>query len=174
MTKRSLLATAVLLGLSFTAGAQQIDHPLSFRSLHPESAYFTSLARDTGSIPFSTGFPWSVMTANDFLPNWRPAGWDSTSNLSFASMYPQSRQTRPVGSANPLSEDSSKEVVNLRTSFLENVHGEVGFFYGRSSGGRNSAETEGGYISAETGNDKVQIGVGASYENSNFSFKRGR
>ena len=174
MTKRCVLAVGVFLGLWCTrVDAQQFDHPLSFRSLHPFSAYSASLDRPSAqAFPFSSGFPWSVVRQNDFLPSWRPTGWDSMTNLNFATTYPQARQTRTVGSASPYSDDPSKEAPEMRKSVFDYVHGEVGFFYGRSSGGRNSFDTEGGYIYTETGNERFSIGVGASYENTNFQFSR--
>ena len=92
-------------------------------------------------------------------------------NLSFATTYPQ-RQTRPVGSAMPYPEDSSKESPEMRKSLFDYVHGEIGFVYGRSSGGRNSLDTEGGYLFGETGNEHFSIGAGVYYQNSNFQYSR--
>jgi hypothetical protein len=51
--------------------------------------------------------------------------------------------------------------------------GEVGFLYGRSSGkfGGDVMQT---YMVGEVGNDKFQITVGASYEESSVRFPRYR
>jgi len=176
MTKRSVLVVATFLGFWCSkVDAQQTDHPLSFRSLHPFSSYLTSLDRPTAqAFPFSSGFGSSVMAQNDFLPNWRPTGWDSEGvNLTFGTAYPQQRQTRPVGSAMPYAEDSSKESPpEMQKGLFDYVHGEIGFFYGRSSGGRNSLDTEGGYLFGETGNEHFSIGAGVYYQNSNFQYSR--
>jgi hypothetical protein len=51
------------------------------------------------------------------------------------------------------------------------VTGEVGFLYGRSSGGKSSLEEKSTYIIGEVGNDKVHISVGASYEEVNGRFR---
>jgi hypothetical protein len=49
--------------------------------------------------------------------------------------------------------------------------GEIGFMYGKSSG-RFGGEAKQAYIIGETGNDKTQIFVGASYEDSSIRFPR--
>ena len=69
-------------------------------------------------------------------------------------------------------EDSSKEIATVRRSNLfDYAGGEVGFLYGRSTG-KFGREVEAGYILGEVGNDKFQINVGASYENSSGRFPR--
>src|SRR3982751_859575 len=133
MRKHSVLVVATFLGFSSgMLSAQQSDHPLSFRSLHPFSSYLTSLDRPAAqAFPFSSGFGSSMMARNDFLPSWRPTGWDNQGvNLTFGTAYPQ-RQTRPVGSALPYAEDSSKESPpEMRQGLFNYVHGEMGFMYG--------------------------------------------
>jgi hypothetical protein len=62
-------------------------------------------------------------------------------------------------------EDSPKEVVGVRRNPFDYASGEVGVFYGSSSG-KFGREVEAGYIFGETGNDKFQISAGASYERS--------
>jgi hypothetical protein len=62
-------------------------------------------------------------------------------------------------------EDLSKEVVSVRRNPFDYASGEVGVFYGSSSG-KFGREVEAGYIFGETGNDKFQISAGASYEHS--------
>jgi hypothetical protein len=158
-------------------GAQQSDHPAGFGSLHRSAAYIPSLRLSDGTaFPFGSAFAWMEMTPADFLPNWRPEGWENMSDLSLAQTAPEGRR-RTIGASSPgYSKDSSKEFVDVReTNLLENVHGEVGFLYGRSAGGRYSREVESGYIFGTTGDDKVQISVGAFYENSTVTFpRRGR
>jgi hypothetical protein len=61
--------------------------------------------------------------------------------------------------------DSPREVTTLRLN-PEYWSGEVGVFYGRSSG-KFGREDFGSYIVGGVGNDKFQITVGASYEESN-------
>lgn len=66
--------------------------------------------------------------------------------------------------------DSSAEVMN---SPLNPIHysGETGVFYGRSSG-KFGGDAFGSYIQSSIGNDKFQINVGVSYEESNGRFPR--
>lgn len=64
------------------------------------------------------------------------------------------------------SKDSPDYPVDLRPGYY--VTGEVGFVYGRSTGKYGSDYKE-GYIIGAVGNDKVQITVGASYEDSNWN-----
>jgi hypothetical protein len=61
--------------------------------------------------------------------------------------------------------DSPREVTTLRLN-PEYWSGEVGVFYGRSSG-KFGREDFGSYIVGGVGNDKFQITVGVSYEESN-------
>jgi len=61
--------------------------------------------------------------------------------------------------------DSPRDVTTLRLN-PEYWGGEVGVFYGRSSG-KFGREDFGSYIVGGVGNEKFQITVGASYEESN-------
>ncbi len=58
--------------------------------------------------------------------------------------------------------DSGGKAVGLLPSF-DYASGEVGFFYGRSTG-KFGREVKQGYILSEMGDDKTHITVGASYE----------
>ena len=60
--------------------------------------------------------------------------------------------------------DSSDYPLDLRPGYY--VTGEVGFVYGRSTG-KFGGDYKEGYIMGEVGNDKLQITVGASYEDWN-------
>jgi hypothetical protein len=78
-----------------------------------------------------------------------------------------------VGYSKDVSKESPRESADYsRSNPFEYVHGEVGFFYGASTGGKNSLTSEGGYLYGETGNDKFSIGAGAFYEHSNFDLNR--
>jgi hypothetical protein len=127
---------------------------------------------DSRAFPFASSSAW-LAPANDFLPDWRPTGWDSSGvNLSMGWGQPV---RNAVASTTGYSKDSSKDTVEVRRSNLfDYVHGEVGGYFGTSTGGKNSLTTEGGYIYSEVGNENVHIGVGAFYEHSNFDYHRGR
>lgn len=69
--------------------------------------------------------------------------------------------------------DSPGGVVNLRLN-RDYSGGEVGFFYGKSSG-RFSREEMQSYIIGTVGNEKFQITAGAAYEESSWRIpRRGR
>jgi len=149
------VAVAVAGFLSFClplSAQQQTDRLDVFSALNNSVLRLPSLAlTDAGSFFFPSAFSWIEPTSPDFLPA-----------LSVASTKAGSR--RPTAAAAP-SENSSKEVANIRRpNLFDYAGGEVGFFYGRSIG-KYGAEVEQGYIMGEAGNDKFHITVGASYEN---------
>jgi hypothetical protein len=170
MVTRVIAAIGVLVSLGAYVSAQNSD---ALSALSGSSAHTPSLAlSDARHFPFSHSSAWLEATPSDFLPNWRPEGWDNGSDLSFADALPQRRSKQAGAASRSYSEDSSKEVVELRKSLWENVHGEVGFLYGRSAGGRFQRDVESGYIFGTVGDEKTSISVGASYENSNYNFSR--
>jgi hypothetical protein len=173
MTNRSLLVVAAFLGLGFAVDAQQIDHTANFSSLHRAPVYVPSLAlSNPHTFPFGSSFAWMETAPSDFLPSWKPDNWDNELNLAQAT--PQRRSRGSASAPNGYSKDldSSGASVELQKNLFDYVHGEVGFMYGRSSGGRNSENVESAYMNATTGNDKLQISVGAFYEHSDFEFQR--
>ena len=177
MTKRSFFIVAAFLGVGFTMDAQQSDHGANFGSLHGGAVYVPSLAlSNPHTFPFGSSFAWMEPAPNNFLPSWKPENWDQ--NFSMAQSTPERRpyfSSGPSGYSKDSKDiDSSGASVSLQRNLFDYVHGEIGFFYGRSSGGRNSLDTEGAYFNATTGNDKVQISVGGFYENTNVDLRRGR
>ena len=172
MTYRSFLVVGAFLVVGFTLDAQEVDHTANLNSLRRGSVYVPSLAlSDAHAFPFSSSFAWMGSAPNDFLPAWKPDNWDNGLNLAQTTpRRSRSSASGPGGYSKDL--DSSGASVELRKNLFDYVHGEVGFLYGHSSGGRNSASTESAYINATTGNDKFQISVGGFYENTNFDFQR--
>jgi hypothetical protein len=170
MTKYSLFLA--FLGFGFVVDAQQVDHTANFTSLHRAQVSVPSLAlSDAHAFPFGSSYAWMQAAPNNFLPGWKPENWDQ--DLGLAQSTPQ-RRGRSVAAPGGDSKDfqSSGASVELRKNLFDYVHGEVGVFYGRSSGGRNSLNDEGAYINATTGNDKFQLSVGGFYENTNFDVQR--
>jgi hypothetical protein len=69
---------------------------------------------------------------------------------------------------------SNKRLIDRLSDALpkfEYATGEIGFMYGRSTG-KYGGSFKQGYITGEAGNDKTQVFVGASYEDSSFRFPR--
>ena len=175
MTKRSFLLVAAFWGMGFAVDAQQIDHTATFGSLHRAPGYIPALAlSDAHAFPFGSSYAWMQAAPNDFLPTWRPDNWDR--DLSMAQntfdRRPYTSSASSGYSKDSKDVESSGASVSLQKNLFNYVHGEVGVFYGHSSGGRNSLSDEGAYINATTGNDKFQLTVGGFYENTNFDLQR--
>lgn len=64
-------------------------------------------------------------------------------------------------------------VVDLRLQRDWGTHGEIGMFYGKSSG-RYGREDFQAYIVGGVGNDHIQVNAGASYEESSVRYARPR
>ncbi len=98
---------------------------------------------------FPSAFGWMELTATpDFLP---------------ATTLEEPRRVTPV--ATTYRTDAGTKAMELLPR-LDYAYGEVGFLYGKSTG-KFGREVKEGYIMGAIGNDKTQIGVGASYGQSN-------
>ena len=121
MTKLLFVVTGLLVGLVAGSRAQDVGMPARFDSLQRNA--FTAPAfqlSDSRSFPFRSAYAWSE-APNDFLPDWRPEGWENIGYLNQASTARELRKDREAGSSY-LYNDSSKEVVELRKNLLENIH----------------------------------------------------
>lgn len=157
MAKRALSVGAGFLSLCLPLFGQQTAWPDNFSAL-TNSFRLPSLAlSDAQLFSFSSAFNRVETTAPDFLP---ALGTPGPQRATASAAFPN---------------DSSKEVVEVRRpNLFDYVGGEVGAFYGRSTG-KFGREVEAGYIIGEVGDDRFHITVGASYENSSGRFpRRGR
>ena len=138
MTKRALFAVAGFFGLCLSLPAQS-----------PEQLFFDggTLYRPSLSLAdqdrffFSTTFG-SMHATSDFLPTFSPA-----------------RPRSVVSPAMLDSKDSFDDVVEMRAPNRVYVGGEVGFFYGKSSG-EYGREDFGSYIIGTIGTEKFSITAG--------------
>jgi len=160
MTKRTLFAVAGFLGLCFSASAQQTRglEPLSFDGsrLDRSNVGLPSLSlEDRNHFFLSSTFGWMRPTA-DYLPPFNP--WESPGDFY---------QTRP-GRGNPVD-----DIVDLRAPDRIHFGGEVGVFYGKSTGryGREDFES---YIIGTVGNEMFSITAGYLYRESSFDIRRRR
>jgi len=79
--------------------------------------------------------------------------------LAYLSPVPRrSAETAPIDA-----KDAPGEILDLRDRLY--TWGEVGFLYGTSTG-KHGGDVLAGYIVSGIGNDKFQLTVGASYEES--------
>jgi hypothetical protein len=173
MTKAWAVGFAVLSGLCFGLNAQQNDGMNAFNATNRSLAPVASLGlSDASRFPFGSAFAW-MEPADNFLPGWKPDGWDAAPDYKVATTSRQRRQRTGNDYKNVSdAKDTTGGSVELRKSLFDNIHGEVGFLYGASSGGRVSHQVESSYIFGTAGDEHVQISVGAFYEHSNTDFSR--
>jgi hypothetical protein len=156
MTKRALLAVAGFLGLCLSLPAQaQGPEQLLFgpATLNGSFHRFPSVAlTDQDRVSFMTAFNWQ--TPVPFLPPFNPVQPES---VAFPATIDRG--------------ESLDNVVELRAADRVYVGGEVGFFYGRSSGkyGYEDFQT---YIIGTVGTEKFSITAGFLHQESNGRFRR--
>jgi hypothetical protein len=180
MIKRALLAGALIFGVCFSLSAQEsttsspaasflfnrvspsdmvegraalLQRTGSFRTLN--NAWYGSgplTLVDARLFSFPSAFGWVEATPGDFLPAFT------------AEALPR---LTPVTT---LARDSSGKAVDLSPK-VDYVGGEVGVFYGRSTG-KSSREVEQGYILGEVVDGNTHIMVGGSYEHSSGNAPR--
>ena len=96
---------------------------------------------------FPSAFGWVEGTPGDFLPDFTAEGLPL------------------ITSPGMVARESGAKPFDLFRK-PDYVGGEVGFFYGKSIGGKHSREVEAGYILGEIIQGKTHIGVGISYDHS--------
>jgi hypothetical protein len=154
MTKRALSAVAGFLGLCLPLMAEPTNRPGALETLDDSVVCFTSLTLlNRGAFSFASAVE---TTSRDFLPP-----------LNMANITARPRRAAAALPA----DDSSKEVVNVDRPLFDYATGEIGFFYGRSTG-KFDREIEAGYIFGEAGNEHFQISAGAAYEHFSGRFPR--
>ena len=160
MTKRCLCIVAGFLSVLAVSSFAQ-TFPV-FGALNNSAPRFPSLGfSDSQLFSFGTAFNWAE-SKPDFLPALSTA----------AALRTGSARQKDSSKDMPTDGSSYNEQISLRRNLLENVHGEVGFLYGHSSGGKFSRDVEEGYVIGTVGDDKFNITVGAAYENWNGHFSR--
>ncbi len=132
------------------AGRAALERTGSFRTLNNAWYGPGPLTLVDGRLfSFPNAFGWVEATRHDFLPAFAAE--------ALPRVTPVTRLARDTGS----------KAVNLSPKF-DYVGGEVGVFYGRSTG-KFSREVEQGYILGEVVDGNTHIIVGGSYEHSNGS-----
>ena len=180
MTKWVVVGMAAFLSLCFSLGAEQPARALSLAQLNSlasqsnrplffQPAVFSKLGDplltdgSVGPATFSgSGETFSLATTYNLLGT-------PTSFLPTTMVTQSPSRTAPP----TYSKDSPDYPLDLRPGYY--VTGEVGFMYGRYTG-KFGGDYKEAYILGTVGNDKLQITVGASYEdwNNNHSVRLGR
>jgi hypothetical protein len=164
MTKRAGFGLVALLALSFPALGQQ---PTELFTTVDSAALVHQLPMQEfldGRLPGST--PLGRM------------GTAPVANFPMGLVSAAPRQKASTGSASVKDPKDGKDYSSVEAMALEKASlaftgGEVGFMYGHSSGKFGGDEFT-SYIMGGVGNDKMQINVGASYQEFNGHFSRSR
>jgi hypothetical protein len=156
MMKRALLAVSALLGLCPLLPAQPPE-----QLLYGPSAFDSSGLSPWASLEnrnqffFSSAFG-SMRTTQEFLPAFDPSA----------------PLTAPYVADNKSSVD---RIVDLRSPSRVQFGGEMGFLYGKSTGGNGfGREDFAGYIVGTVGNDKFSLTAGFYHQETTFNGPRFR
>jgi hypothetical protein len=173
MIKRALLALAAIPGVCFSLTAQETLPSSSIQPARLElnqaspSDMVESRATLGQTSPFRTlTNAWSgsgpLTLLDERLFSFPSAfGWVEAMPSEFLPDFTAGELPRPVALAT-LARESDNKAVDLLHKF-DYVGGEVGVFYGRSTG-KFSREVEQGYILGEVVDGNTHITVGGSYE----------
>lgn len=176
MGKRALFAVAGFLGLCFPLFAQQTPAPASIqldvsalKQLGWSPVWEVPSAfgqRDILSKLNSSFFSLPSLTLSDgqLFSFFSASPWMETMpSITLPTIIVRAPQETTAWTTSP-KDDPSKEVVDVeRSNLIDHAGGEIGALYGS---GKHGVEVERGYVIGEVGNDKFNITVGASYENS--------
>jgi hypothetical protein len=175
LMKRALFAVLGSLALSFPLAAQQpFDSASTFVFYRPEiftSVDSSALVRELPMTEFLDGrLPGSTALGR--------MGTAPVANFPVALVNAEPRKngnaTAASGKDGKDSKDySSTESLAVEQGSLVFTGGEIGFYYGHSSG-KFGGDEFGSYITGGVGNEHLQINVGASYQEFNGHFSRSR
>ena len=175
MMKRALLVVLCSVALCFPVAAQQAnpwEQTITFEQL---SLYQPEILNPADCSTLLQGLPMLSFLDGRYLPASSELGQMGMAPINFASDVSYSVAevdriiVRPDHSKDS-AKDSPAEAMNPPSNPIY-YGGEVGFLYGHSSGkfGGDLFET---YMLDTVGDDKFQITVGASYEESNQRIRR--
>jgi hypothetical protein len=179
MTKRVVLGVAAFLSLCLSLGAEQPARALSLAqlsSLAGQNSLFQPAAFSKLGDPLLNDSSFGPATFSgsqetfSLATTYNLIGTPTSFLPTTMAMGSPSRGTPGTYSKD---KDSSDYPLDLRPGYY--VTGEVGFAYGRYTG-KFGGDYKEAYILGTVGNDKLQITVGASYEdwNNSHSFRLGR
>ena len=181
MSKRSLFAVTVFFALGFSLSAQEAKRPgrvqparLTLNQAGADGLVGTpaaaSQSRLFGTLNSAWYGPAALTLADGRLFSFPSAfAWMEAAPVDF---IPAALLTEPsrVTPAAPLARNPTSKPVDLLPR-VDYIGGEVGGFYGKSTG-KNGLEVKGGYILSEIIEGNTHINFGASYEESSGRFPR--
>jgi hypothetical protein len=172
MIKRAVLVVLGFFSICFSLAAQQtLDAGSAFALYRPE--IFSTM--DSSVLLHS--FPVPNLLDGQRLPISSELGWQGMAPLNlFPNAFLRVAEVHKLNAA-PVyrtdGKDSPGELMALHSSPEIYSGGEIGVFYGKSSG-KYGREDFGSYIMGGVGNDRFQMTVGASYEESSGRVPRFR
>ena len=173
MMKRALLVVLSAFALCFPVAAQQAITLDQMSLYRPEILSTADCSTLFQGLPMLTLLDPRDLPASSELGQMGMAPIDFASDMSYTVAEVDRIIVRPDHSKDSAKDakDSLSEVTGLQPSSGVYSGGEVGFHYGHASGkfGGDLLET---YMLGTVGDDKFQITVGASYEESNQRIRR--
>ena len=169
MMKRAVSAGIGFLALCFSMTAQQTVTFDQLNLYRPEVLSTMDCSTLLQRLPMLALLDGHYLPASSELGRMGTAPVDFFSDVSFTIAEVQRIIVRPDHSKDS-GKDSPAEVMNPPASPIY-YGGEVGFLYGHSSG-KFGGDLFQSYLVGGVGNDKFQISVGASYEESNWRVPR--
>jgi hypothetical protein len=177
MTKGALLAVMGVVCLSFPVSAQQPIPADDFESASTVALYRPDIFTTVDSTVLIHDLP-MVAFLDGRLAGSSPLGRMGIAPVAsfpvaFMSTVPARKGNvyLAAGKDGKDAKDSPEEVTALQRKPELYFGGETGVFYGRSIG-KHGGDDFGSYLEGSVGNDKVQLTVGASYEQSNVRAPR--
>jgi hypothetical protein len=179
MIKRALFAVTGFLSFCFSLPAQEMQRPgpiqlarFTLNQSDPGGAVVTHSALGQTDIALDNAYadvP-SLTLADERLFSFPGAfAWMEATPADFLPVFSAEEPRRMIPALTP-AQDSGRKAVDLLPRF-DYVSGEVGVFYGKSTG-KFGREVKQGYILGEVGDDKTHITLGASYEETNGRLPR--
>ena len=172
MIKRAIVVGLGLLGFCFSLAAQQANRADDFDAAATLALYRPEIFSTVDSSALIHDLPVLALLDGQRLPGLSALGWMGSAPLdlppvaSLRAAHVQKANVSPV-----YGRDSPGDVINSQLNQDYYYGGEVGVLYGRSTGkfGGDVFQT---YILGEVGNEKMQITVGAAYEESSGRLSR--
>jgi hypothetical protein len=170
MIKRALLVALGFLALCFPVAAQQNNRTNEFDAAAALALYRPEIFASVDSSVLVRDLP--MLTFLDGrLPGSTALGRMGTAPLDVPSLaymsvaYMNAAKVRRVNASRVSGKDGKDSSAEVMSSPSSPYYwgGEVGFFYGHSSG-KFGGDEFGTYIDGVVGNDKFQINAGASYQ----------
>jgi hypothetical protein len=164
MIKRATLVTLSVFSVCFPPISQQASPwpQTGTATLDQLNLYRPEVLSMVDSAKLVAGLPMLALLNEDRLPISTPLGRMGMASTDISFAFADAAPVQKINASRVDPKDSPREVMPSQVT-PEFLGGEVGVFYGRSTG-KFGGDAWGSYIESSFGTDKYQISVGASYE----------